>query len=166
MSKGNPHPNNPKLVEWPVIDGHKKFSFVTGYPLAFILAVKNTPEGAKAFERNRVNTLMFVRAANLLTANGKKIITKDEAMTEKILEETLKLKRERELLEGEIHILADVEKKVWSDTLGPARDGIMNLSRICAAPCNPQDVATATKVLDAYSARILKTINDAVPKEK
>ena len=87
-------------------------------------------------------------------------------------EKLLKLTAERKMQEldlqirvGEIHILEDVEKKVWSDTLSPARDGIMNLSRICAAPCNPQDVATATKVLDAYAARILKTINDAVPPE-
>ena len=39
---------------------------MTGYPLAFIVAVKNTPEGAKAFERNRIWPLLFVRAANLL----------------------------------------------------------------------------------------------------
>jgi hypothetical protein len=72
---------------------------------------------------------------------------------------------EEKLRRGEMHVLEDVEKKVWSDTLAPARDGIMNLSRICALQCNPQDVATATKVLDAYAARILKTINDAVPQE-
>ena len=147
------------------IRGVKVFCGKTGYSLAFVKAVQATPAGAESFTDNEIDLLKFVKAANELLAEGKEIISKDDAIIEKLKEETLALKRTRQLQDEEIHILADVEKKVWSDTLSPARDGIMNLSRICAAPCNPQDVATATKVLDAYAARILKTINDAVPEE-
>lgn len=75
------------------------------------------------------------------------------------------LEDEEKLRRGELHVLADVEKRVWMDVLSPARDGIMNLSRLCASQCNPQDVALATKVLDAYAARIFKTINSAAPEE-
>jgi hypothetical protein len=82
-----------------------------------------------------------------------------DAARRRELEDAEKLRR------GELHVLADVEQKVWSEVLSPPRDGIMNLSRICASPCNPQDVALATKVLDAYAARIFKTINSAAPEE-
>ena len=71
MSKGNPHPSNPTLVEWPVIQGHRNFSLITGFPLSFVKAVLATAEGAKAVNQNRIKSLQFILVANKLlhTAN-------------------------------------------------------------------------------------------------
>ena len=153
---------------FPVLESIAQTASTLGVPVALVKRAKR--EGSLAFlAGSRVDTHILIPKlfSMLLVKKGSESDVLDPQQEKAKLDAARRreIEDEEKLRRSEMHILEDVEKKVWSDTLAPARDGIMNLSRICALQCNPQDVATATRVLDAYAARILKTINEAVPPE-
>jgi hypothetical protein len=132
--------------------------------------------GCAAFEAsNRVRTLPLLSFIGARLSHAVKLGVFEKPETEWLnpVQEKAKLdaarrreiEDEEKLRRGEMHVLEDVEQKIWTDILAPTREAWLNLARLCALQCNPQDVATATKVLDAYAAQHLKRIHAAAPEE-
>ncbi len=134
-----------------------------GWPVLSLKAAKES--GSKAFiSGGRIDIelllpdLAKLALGDLVILDASQEAAKLSAAKREEIEDAKKLRR------GEMHILADVEAKVWSDCLAPTREMLLNLGRICGAQCNPQDPVMATKVLHDYVQQHLKSIESAEPK--
>ena len=147
------------------IEGIPQFCASTGYSRPFVKAMQGTQAGAAAMIRNRFKVLAFVRAVNSLAPAQANTLdnTQEQAALAKARRE--EIEDQTKIRRGEMHVLADVEKVIWEKALLPTREAMLQMSRICAAQCNPQDPATAQKVLDAYVVRLLKNIRESIPAE-
>ena len=147
------------------IEGIPQFCASTGYSRPFVKAMQGTQAGAAAVIRNRFKVLAFVRAVNSLNPAQTELLdnTQEQAALAKARRE--EIEDQTKIRRGEMHVLADVEKVVWEKALLPTREAMLQMSRICAAQCNPADPALAQKVLDAYVARLLKNIRESIPAE-
>lgn len=127
-----------------------------GWPVLALKAAKEA--GSKAFIGSRVDIelllpdLAKVALGKIVILDASQETAKLAAAKREEIEDATKLRR------GEMHILADVEAKVWSDALAPTRNMLLNLGRICGPQCNPQDPTLATKVLNDHAQQHLKAI--------
>jgi hypothetical protein len=147
---------------FPTLDSMQSAAAVLGVPLSLMKRAK--AQGCSAFKLgSRVDTKILIPYLFEKILSDAKRPLLDPAQEKAKLDAARRraLERQEKIDTGEMMRLPGVEDTVWHNTLAPLRAELLQLARLCAAQCNPDNPATAQAVLDNYVAGVLKKINDA-----
>jgi len=150
--------------QFPTLDSMQNAAGALGVPLSIIKAAKR--DGCDAFRLgSRVDAKILgpYLFKKILTDAKSVMLDPVQEKAQLDREKRIKLEDEKRIRQGAMHDRAAIEKAIWFDCLSPLRQMLLSMPNQIAPLANPDDPATAQKVLSQWTDNTLAKIQAGQP---